>query len=102
MCESIFQFLAISVGLFWRKCHFCGFLVDFHSARLYFSYYSQFLQPEIIVNIIGGNYRSIFIFTVFWIYHFWSFLAIFGRFCHFWGFSGDLGGSGSASELHDN
>ena len=83
MCESIFQFLAISVGLFWRKCHFCGFLVDFHSARLYFSYYSQFLQPEIIVNIIGGNYRSIFIFTVFGFIifgRFWPFLGVFGIF----------------------
>ena len=73
--------------------------VDFHSAQLFFSYYSLFWPPEMIVNIIGDVYRSILIFTVFGIFHFWAFLAIFGQFWHFWGFSGDLGGFGSASEL---
>ena len=75
------------------------FWVDFHSARLFFSYYSLFWPPEMIVNIIGDVYRSILIFTVFGIFHFWAFLAIVGQFWHFLGFNGDLGGFGSASEL---
>ena len=41
-----------------------------------------------ILNIIGDEYGSIVIFTVF---GFGPFLAIFGHFWHFLGFSGDLG-----------
>ena len=59
---------------------FVFFLVDFHSARLFFSHYSLFWPPEMIVNIIGDVYRSILIFTVLGIFHFWAFLAIFGQF----------------------
>ena len=46
------------------------------------------LPSEIIINIIGDKYGSIFIFTVFGVLLFWSFLGIFG---YFWGFSGGLG-----------
>ena len=49
-------------------------MVDFHSARLFFSYYSLFWPPEKIVNIIVGVYRPISIFTVFWFFYFWAFL----------------------------
>ena len=49
------------------------------------------LPSEIIINIIGDKYGSIFIFTVFGVLLFWSFLGIFGYFWYFWGFSGGLG-----------
>ena len=62
------------------------FGVDFHSARLFFSYYSLFWPPEMIVNIVGDVYRSIFIFTVFW-------FLIFGHFLPFLDTSGIFGAS---------
>ena len=43
--------------------------------------YVPFLPSEMIVNIIGDEYGSIVIFTVF---GFGPFLAIFGHFWHFW------------------
>ena len=49
------------------------------------------LPSEIIINIIGDKYGSIFIFTVFGVLLFWSFLGIFGYFWYFLGFSGGLG-----------
>ena len=70
--EALFVFFAF----------FVFFGVDFHPARLFFSYYSLFWPPEIIVNIIGDVYRSIFIFTVFWTLL--AFLGLQLRFREFW------------------
>ena len=70
------------------------FWVDFHSARLFFSYYSLFWPPEMIVNIIGDVYRSILIlqFLEFFIFgRFWPFLdnfGIFGASVEIWGVLG--------------
>ena len=61
------------------------------------------LPSEIIINIIGDKYGSIFYFTVFGVLLFWSFLGIFGHFgvfLLFFGFQWGVGGFGSASELY--
>ena len=58
-------------------------------------YFSHVLSPllpsKIIANIIGDEYGPILIIKVFGFGLFRPFLAIFGRFWHFWGFSGDFG-----------
>ena len=63
------------------------------------------LPSEVIFNIIGDEFGSIFIYTVFGFLHFCRFWPLFGHFCLFWacvGFQWGLGFFGSASELKDN
>ena len=63
------------------------------------------LPSEGIFNIIGDEFGSIFIYTVFGFLHFCRFWPLFGHFCLFWacvGFQWGLGFFGSASELKDN
>ena len=85
-----------------RKLRFCVFLAIFtkpHQFCLRSRVFSPFWHSAIVVNIIGDEYGSILIFTVF---GFGLFLAVFG---HFWaflallGFWWRFGGIGSASEL---
>ena len=46
MCESIFQFLAISVGLISRKCHFCGFWLILTLPNLIFHTKAHFCNQK--------------------------------------------------------
>ena len=65
-----------------------------------FTCFEPILPPEMVVNIIGDEYMSIFIFLIFFCFgHFWAFSGVLIFFGHFGGFSGDLGDFGSASEL---
>ena len=66
-----------------------------------FTCFEPILPPVLVVNIIGNEYMSIFIFNVFFFMfgHFWAFSGILGVLGHFGGFSGDLGDFESASEL---
>ena len=62
--------------------HFCAFLVDFHSARLFFAMYGAFLGIFWVGVGIGDEQGSIFSFSTFWVF---AFLAVFGIFWHFFG-----------------
>ena len=85
-----------------RKLRFCVFLAIFtkpHQFCLRSRVFSPFWHSAIVVNIIGDEYGSILIFTVF---GFGLFLAVFGHFwafLAFFGFGWRCGGFGSASEL---
>ena len=60
--------------------HFCAFLVDFHSARLFFAMYGAFLGIFWVGVGIGDEQGSIFSCPLFGFLHFWPFLACFGIF----------------------
>ena len=74
-----------------QKLHFCPFLVDFHSARLFFACYGFFCVFCAVFCVGVGWGMSM---GQFWVFAFWAFLhfgpfwALFG---HFFGFSGHLG-----------
>ena len=63
-----------------KKVHFCAFLVDFHSARLFFAMYGAFLGIFWVGVGIGDEQGSIFSCPLFGFLHFWPFLAFFGIF----------------------
>ena len=72
-----------SYSIFW------AFLVDFHSARLFFAYYGFF--SALLGNFLGwggegDGHGSI---SSFCVSAFWAYFGPF--FWHFWGFSGHLG-----------
>ena len=65
------------------KRHFCAFLVDFHSARLFFAMYGAFLGIFWVGVGIGDEQGAIFSCPLFGFLHFWPFLAFFGIFLAF-------------------
>ena len=102
---EIFNFSSFSLAIS-EKMHFLCFRAGFSLSPTKSGYFPVFsacsLPSEIIIDIIGNIYGSIFIYTAFGFLNFLPFLAIFGRFWPFLGFQWGSGLFGSASELQDN
>ena len=63
-----------------QKLHFCPFLVDFHSARLFFACYGFFLRFSCSFLCWGGmgdEHGSILSFCILGVFAFWPFLGTF-------------------------
>ena len=101
----IFNIRHISLAILEKMLFLCfwgGFSLSPTKSGFFPVFSACSLPSEIIIDIIGNIYGSIFIYTAFGFLNFLPFLAIFGRFWPFLGFQWGSGLFGSASELQDN
>ena len=90
--HEFYQFSKSFDEPFLRNRIFCVFLVDFHSARLFFCNIRRFLWFFCHFFWVGVGWGWAWVNSKFLHFvRFCIFLAVFGIFWHFLGFSGDLG-----------